>query len=257
LPGYLPLVAASAAALPSWLSGDADRRTRLVVACWWGAALLQVLLQRRFYLYHWAVLTPPAAWLAAWLLRDCWDRLRRWPAGRPALALALLLGGLWIARPRAETYHRWLELAGGRRSVERFRSSFRGVFDYSVAASTALAARARQTALPGDRLQVLAFEPQLYLWSGLRPPGRHASTAPLFGETSIALARRQTWTKELFSTLQAAPPRFVVTRPAERWPEWTRQLSEWVPREYFPVLNAEGMVLWQRRQPVDGPPAPQ
>lgn len=215
---YLPLVAVSAAALVPWLRDESRLpRDRWVIAAWWALALAQIVLQRRFYLYHWSVLTPAAAFLAA----DGLARLGggwvggRFLAGSPRPTSALLLAGLLVCIPlarQAPVLAQSLEVLSGRTLLREYHRRFQGVFDYSVADGMDAAAHAAVRSGPEDRLLVLGFEPHVYLYSGRRAPTRHASDAPLFGETSIRLARRQAWLHELLNDLRRSRPLY--------WIEW-------------------------------------
>jgi hypothetical protein len=121
----------------------------------------------------------------------------------------------------------------GRLSVAEFRGRHTGVFGYDVRFAGQAAAHVHRNSQPEDPLLVLAFEPEVYLYSNRRAPTRHASEAPLFGETSISETRRRAWFAELMSDLNHRPPLYVVDRdvPHAR-PEWSRPLFEWLTRDY-------------------------
>jgi len=239
LTGYLPLVIASCAgvcmALARQLRPGSGRHgsREVVMLAWWGIALAQVIVQRRFYLYHWAVLTPPAAWFAARMLVDVWQRR---PAGvvRRAVIVGVGMAALLVAlAPRWPSW-RWAgAVMAGSMTVPEFRGRHTGVFGYDVRFARQAATHVRCNSAPADPLLVLAFEPEVYLYSERRAPTRHASEAPLFGETSIREARRRAWFAELMSDLRRRPPLYVVDRdvPHVR-PDWSRPLFAWMERDY-------------------------
>lgn len=239
LTGYLPLVAASAlgvclAVARQFRAGYGRQMSaEWVLLAWWGIALAQVVVQRRFYLYHWAVLTPPAAWFAAELIATGWTCRARLPGLRMVI-LGISTGALVFAvAPRWPTW-RWAgEVLVGRMSVVEFQGRHTGVFGYDVRFARQAAQHVRKRSRPGDPLLVLAFEPEVYLYSDRRAPTRHASEAPLFGETSISEERRRSWFAELMSDVHHRPPLYVVDRDVpHRRPEWSRPLFAWIEHDY-------------------------
>jgi hypothetical protein len=254
LTGYLPLAALSAVSLVPWLrNAGPDRRTRLVVALWWLAGAAQVTVQRRFYLYHWAVLTPAAAWLAADGLARAWAGFRDLRPLRLAARCLCLAGGaglFWLAvSPRWPEWTGAARVLGGRESVQDYRRGFYGVFQYSAAEGMDTAALLRARTLPGDRVMVLAFEPEVYLYSAREAPTRHASVAPVFGETSIRAERRRRWFRELMADVQRYPPLYLVERdPEERArPPWATDLTRFRSRYYAPEAQRGLFRLYRRR----------
>ncbi len=238
---YLPLVVVSTLVLVPWLRDETrPTRVRWVIATWWALALAQIVLQRRFYLYHWSVLTPAAAFLAAdGLLRLGWGRIRPGRFRVHSLRVPVVaLGAALVLFPLARQVPSWLpslDVLSGRTTLQDYHRRFRGVFDYSVAEGMDAAAHVAAHAAPGDRLLVLGFEPHVYLYSGLQAPTRHASDAPLFGETSIRESRRKVWLAEMLDDLRGTPPLYWVewepptplTRPA-----WAEPLAAFRFRQY-------------------------
>lgn len=252
LTGYVALLPASALALVPWLRDPRpDQRTRLVIAVWWAAGLAQVVVQRRFYLYHWAVFTPPAAWLAAYGACRLWDTGRkRGPVLRALLlAVGAVLAFLALA-PRAERAGAALRVLTGQQSLLQFRGGFAGVFHYRVGGPLDAAAHVRARSRPGDRLLVVGFEPEVYLYSGRRAPSRHASDAPLFDETSIREARRRRWFAELMRDLERAPPLYLVMRDREQpggYPPWSAPLARFRERCYAHEADYGRFHVYRRR----------
>jgi hypothetical protein len=235
LTGFLPLVAFSAlGVVPSLVRMLRSGGRRLpsaewILVVWWVIALAQVVVQRRFYLYHWAVLTPPAAWFAAQLVLGAWDR-------RPlrAVTFAVGLAALVLAlAPRWPSWRWAASVASGSMSVNEFKARHVGVFGYNVYFARQAADHIRNASGPEDRVLALGFEPEVYLYANRLAPTRHASEAPLFGETSIREARRQSWFGELMADLRRVPPLYIVDRdvPHVR-PPWSAPLQELISGEY-------------------------
>lgn len=239
LRGYLPLVALSAVGLAAWLHrGTEDAALRWTIAAWWLFTLAQVVGQRRFYLYHWTVFTPAAAWLAAYALFAIagWARAAgRWRA--VVLASTAVLGLVAIDLALQPRWERWGALSrvfSGRLTVRDFKRGFYGVFDYSVAEGMDAADHIRVRSRPGDGLFVMSFEPEVYLYSGRFAPTRHASNAPIVGETSIREARRRRWFQELMLDLYRHPPLYLVERENDpaALPEWVAPFQQFRVRGY-------------------------
>jgi hypothetical protein len=249
LTGFLPLVLFSALGVVPSLArmlrsgGRRAPSAEWVLVVWWVIALAQVVVQRRFYLYHWAVLTPPAAWFAAQLVLGAW---RRRPLRVLTLALGLTALGLALA-PRWPSWRWAVSVASGSMSVNEFKARHVGVFGYNVNFARQAAEHLRRASRPEDRVLALGFEPEVYLYANRFAPTRHASEAPLFGETSIREARRQSWFGELMADLRRRPPLYIVDRdvPHVR-PPWSSPLQELISGEYHLEARYGPFSLYRR-----------
>ncbi len=271
LTGYLPVVLLSALVLSFFWAGRRKRpysaeaeslRTlgagveeRWAVAAWWLAAILQVVVQRRFYLYHWAVLTPAAAWLTAWLLHRWWSQagMSRQPIRILAARLGLLLGtgvvvGYALA-PRGWSMVGAASVLAGQQTVTSYQDRFVGVFQHEVRRSREAALQIRRGTDPGDRILVIPFQPEIYLYSGRRSSTRHASSAPIFTETSIQEARRRAWLSEMLADLRTMPPAYVVDCRDEtpNWPSWAQPLRETLATT-FQTETGHGLLRVHRKR---------
>jgi hypothetical protein len=252
LAGYLPIVLVSGlgvcfAVARQWRS---DHRWQVspewVLLAWWGIALAQVVVQRRFYLYHWAVLTPPSAWFAAkWVATGWKGRTRYLQPTIVGFAVVFLVAAV---APRWPSW-RWAgAVLAGQMPVAEFRGRHTGVFGYDVRFARQAAEHVRERSQPEDPLLVLAFEPEVYLYSDRRAPTRHASEAPLFGETSIVEGRRRAWFAELRSDLNRRPPLYVVDRDVPHLrPEWSRPLFAWITQDYRQEATYGPFRVYRRR----------
>jgi hypothetical protein len=264
--GYLPVVALSLVGLAAWTARETRRRgpgwdrTQIVIALWWLAALAQVLLQRRFYLYHWSVLTPAAAWLAATFLVDLWQRTltgdaRRWLQLGIAAAMTALVAP--AVAPRWPSWRLASEVALGKRSVGEFRGRHLGVFGFDPAASRAAAEHVRSRSTPDDSLLVFGFEPQMYVYSGRRALTRHVSDAPLTGETSIREERRQAWFEEMMADLRREPPLYIVeSAPPRPRPDWCAPFWSLLAANYQHEASYGDLKVYRRTAPESRPADP-
>jgi hypothetical protein len=171
LTGYLPLIIASLPGVGRAVVRQLRaRRARQmspewVLVAWWGIALAQVVVQRRFYLYHWAVLTPPAAWFTAEMITAVWERQSRPPWLRAAAAGVGVLALVTALAPRWPSW-RWAgAVLTGAMSVAEFRGRHTGVFGYNVRFAGAAAAHVRRNSRVDNSL--------LALVSLQRSPGSH------------------------------------------------------------------------------------
>lgn len=260
LAGYLPLVLLSVVgivgSLVRQLRSGTPRTLTLewVVLAWWGIALAQVAVQRRFYLYHWAVLTPPAAWFAAEWLVLLWSRRSRHTVSRLILVsgCAAMLG-LALA-PRWPSWCWATAVVTGKMSVGEYRARHTGVFGYDVRFARQAAEHIRRGSGPSDPVLVLGFEPEVYLYANRYAPTRQVSEAPIFGETSIREARRKAWFSEMLADLERNPPLYLVDRdvPHVR-PPWFAPLREIMARDYR-CEKTYGPFRVYRRLPGSGTP---
>jgi hypothetical protein len=172
------------------------------------AAIASVVLQYRFYTYHFVVVAP---WLAAsmvWGLRMLWPR----DAERPiVIAVGLVViafaAGPWWRSCRDYTYHQhFANLASylaGKTSRWEYLAPFSGqnrLDSYRVLES--IGKEIKKRARPGDTLCVRGFAPPIYQVSGLRCPSRHVVQA------RVTLPG---WDEEYADLVVRNPPRFIVT----------------------------------------------
>lgn len=260
LTGYLPLVLLStvgaAWSLVRQLRSSPARTVmpEWVMLAWWGIALTQVVVQRRFYLYHWAVLTPPAAWFTAEWLVLLWSRRSRHTISHLILVsgCAAILG-LALA-PRWPSWCWTTAVFAGRMSVSEYRARHTGVFGYDVHFARQAAEHIRRGSGPSDPVLVLGFEPEVYLYANRYAPTRQASEAPIFGETSIREVRRKAWFTELLADLKWNPPLYLVDRdvPHVR-PPWFAPLQDIMVREYRCEATYGPFRVYRRVMRADAP----
>lgn len=274
--GFLPIfqilpLLALAVLLPG--GGRRERRPLLFLAGWLAAAALQVIVQRKLFLYHWLTLVPPLALLGAAGLRRlgaaCRGRtVARLPAA-PAVAAASLLyllvahGAHWLW---LQDGYRTLRYLQGRFTRDEYWVRFRetgagGKGDFNLMASARVADLARDRVPPDGRLLVFGFEP-IVNWLARRPaPTRFSFDYPLtFTPRSARAARwRERWRDEFLADLRARPPEMVLLvdndvsplepvsslRQANEWPEF----RDWLRASYEQVGTLEDFYVLVRRAP--------
>ncbi|MGV3722179.1 MAG: hypothetical protein ACO1SX_14815 [Actinomycetota bacterium] len=262
LTGYLPLVGVSLIGLVSlcrrpWIDWE-HRSSELIAVLWFLTALAQVTVQRRFYLYHWAVLTPPAAWIAAQYIAALWQSRPDAPAVRRAVRLGVLLTAalllLAAVAPRWPSWRSAARVALGQSSIADFRAMHHGVFDFDPGRARKAGAWIQAHSQPNDALLVFGFEPELYLYSGRRAPTRHASDAPITGETSIRETRRRDWFDELMTDLRRKPPLYIVeSTPPRPRPDWCRPFWDLLAADYQHETSYGPLPVYRRRRPSLNP----
>jgi hypothetical protein len=183
--------------------------TPLLLLVLLAAAYLSVLLQNRFYTYHFTVAAPVVAACVVWGLRSLFPQH---VGRRVALATALLLAGLlagprWASNPRYSYRDHIVNSAHylwGDRSRNDFLLPFIGMnyldhYRNHEYIGRAIAERAR----PGDTLCARGFAPTLYQMTGLRCPARQVVESWPSGLPQ--------WEDEYQRMLRKTPPTFVVT----------------------------------------------
>lgn len=209
--------------LVSWVSGvllAARRRAWQVVRGALTAMLVclcagvSVLLQGKFYSYHWGVMVPFMIVCAGYGVAEC---VRRWPKTALAGALGgLLIGFVWAApwpannavSYRTITTSFWHYVRGycGRNA---YLEPFTGGYNYNYRVQEIIGDMIRDRARPGDQLIVKGFEPAIYAVSGLRSPSRFFVEIP-FIDPWLQYGQ-SVWREEHERACWRNPPRFVVT----------------------------------------------
>lgn len=179
-----------------------------IVAVTLGAGL-SIVLQGRFFHYHFVIVAP----FLALCLHYGLHALGR-SHGAIGVGLAVLLvAGAVAAQPRWGTHHAMsyarhtASLArhlGGEMPRKQYLRAFRGINrldHYWIHEHIGLEARKR--AQPGDQLCARGFATAIYQVSGLRCPSRHV--------IQMWPAGLPQWEPEFWTTLRETRPRFVVT----------------------------------------------
>lgn len=176
------------------------------------AAYVGILLQLKFYRYHFGVLAPIFALVVVRLAREHVLRAEKtkravaWSA--VAIVGAYFLSGIPARDWRYSTAAAF-ELWSGRSTREQFAARFSApALIYSQADSEKVAAWLRAHAAPGDEVAVRGFEPEIYQLSGMRYAGRFFWTVPLVDPHRMY--EREAWLAQDERAFAEHAPRFVV-----------------------------------------------
>jgi hypothetical protein len=208
----LPLIA-----IGGWWAWQSSHRRDLVLAVTWLAvAFAAVLVQGKFFVYHWVPVLAPLAWLAGLgvghalsIARDAKQR----PNDRSIAAIAgftAIVPALALAFPLLlASYHAALA-ATGLRPRQVYLTTLPGIVSPRPPnASAALGSYLREHSAPDDYVYVFGGEPGAYFLSDRRSPTRFATSRPVMqgGDGSLM---RERFRRELLADLDAHPPLYVV-----------------------------------------------
>ena len=180
------------------------------------AALCTVVVQLKFYMYHWSTFVGPLTLLATTSLAGLVASRRR--AGLWIACATAVFGGAYALDPDAAP--QWAESTRavamhltGRMDREHFLDSFRADGPrFWDAEQVGLWLRDHTT--PGETVAVRAFDPEIYFTAHRRYGCRFFWT--LFLTWPSRAYRRQDFLAEERSCFQAHPPRYVVAVTAEK-----------------------------------------
>jgi hypothetical protein len=179
--------------------------------------MVGIVVQRRYFSYHPAVLGPLLVLAAAGGV----SRLVALGRTTATVGVACVCAGACFSAPpwtgfegnnyRNYVLHAWWPFVTGRTTRSVFDAIFKGPFGYSYPANAELAEFIRlRHPLPADRLHIRGFNPVAYVLSGLYSSSRFMIESPL--ENAYVVSRRPGWAREHDSRLlRSARPRFFVT----------------------------------------------
>ncbi|WP_438004897.1 glycosyltransferase family 39 protein [Sorangium sp. So ce321] len=218
-----------------------DRHERAGVALLAGVIamhLVGVVMQAKFFPYHYGATWPLTAMLAALGLWKAWQRCVRHGAKAVAALVAALVATAFARSATKDVDEDYLDrcaervalLAAGARDLDRL-DHLASVADVNAAANRAVAAWLRERVAPGRPVFVWGFEPVIYDLAE-RPP----ATRYLYNVPQRAAWARQEARDALMRDLAARPPAAIVV---ER-------------RDVFPSVTGDGL---DSRDTLDGFPA--
>jgi hypothetical protein len=207
------------------------------------SAALGIVVQRRYFQYHAAVLGPFLALVAAHAIAPVLRRGVRAPA---AAVLGVVGGGLlsspvWstseLGSYRAYVLHGAIPRLLGKLPDAALFAAFVGPNDYSYAAHEQLAALVRSRGpRRGDRIHLRGYETTTYVLTGMYSPSRFLMEGPVLDR--YLGAYRPAWRAEHERLLREHPPRFFVTHVGKR-----EELSTLRAAGYGLVGSRENLVL--------------
>ncbi|WP_437776804.1 glycosyltransferase family 39 protein [Sorangium sp. So ce1097] len=203
-----------------------ERRERAGVALLAGVIamhLVGVVMQAKFFPYHYGATWPLTALLAALGLWKAWQRcVRRGAKAAAALAAALVASGFARSATKdvdGDYLDRCAErvalFAAGARDLDRL-DRLASVADVNAAANRAVAAWLRERVAPGRPVFVWGFEPVIYDLAD-RPP----ATAYLYNVPQRAAWAREEAREALMRDLAASPPAAIVVERRDVFPSVT------------------------------------
>lgn len=229
------------------------------IVIWFLAALAGILIQRRFYLYHWAVVIPAAAALAAigWTalaagIKKPWG----WMLAVTLLIVSCLPGWLVYRAYAMKWGERWRCLGGDPAAAEAWGWHFEED-SFSWINGEAAGDFIRENSKPGDRIFVWGFDGTPYFYSQRLPATGYAgnyAAAPWFPERDR---------KAFEATFMKDPPVFfVVPRRQVVYPiigtfdgpgallAAMPALEEYFQRHYMPVAEAGPYLIYRLKADI-------
>jgi len=209
-------------ALLSWAKSaarDAADRWLELGAFLWLLAFIQVLIQRKFWAYHYHVMLLPLAASAAVGFQRCLDAAAQRSSRRRATlictAAALLLSFGYIQRcVRYADRHALLAAISGRLPRERFYLTYTwGTHVYDYALDRMISAHVKSSTRSTDRILIWTFEPLIYFLSERKPASRFLFDYPLTQPNSRLHAA---YIRALMQDIQAHPPALFLVRSNDR-----------------------------------------
>jgi hypothetical protein len=213
------------------------RRIAGMLVGWFGVALFAVVLQGKFFEYHWAPIYPPLVAVSAmglWLLVN--PRAERQATGASienvpaAIILAVCVMGL--AYGPMTDIRLWIGFMTGRTSVEDYHKEFGhaddpfSAFD-DIAAAQYVASHTQET----DRVLVFGNNATINFLSARQNPTRFVFGLPLTRPGGM----RDGYRKEFLDKIASAPPAYIVVGMAHsgttagalrNFPEFVQILAE-------------------------------
>ncbi|WP_437276307.1 glycosyltransferase family 39 protein [Sorangium sp. So ce375] len=203
-----------------------DRHERAGVALLSGVIamhLVGVVMQAKFFPYHYGATWPLTAMLAALGLWKAWQRCTRSGAKAAAALVAALVATAFARSATKDVADDYIErcakriavLAGGARDQARL-DRLASVADVNAAANREVAAWLRERVAPGRPVFVWGFEPVIYDLAD-RPP----ATRYLYNVPQRAAWARQEARDALMRDLAASPPAAIVVERHDVFPSVT------------------------------------
>jgi len=206
----------------SLYSEEERRRHTGLVTAWLLVSFLMVLIQRKYFLYHYFVAIVPAALLAARGMGIIADYAKG-RAGKALRVAVVAAAAIWICFSAYGwigfvyvsnvVHYRSIEFMTGKIDKGTYFGRFgdpRG--DTNLIEDRAVAAYVRDRTKPDETFLVWGFEPLVNFWAVRKAPNRFNSDYPLTFEPDSEVTKklREKWRKDFIEEMESNPPVYIA-----------------------------------------------
>lgn len=193
-----------------------NRPAGLLLVVWALTAIANVLVQGKFYPYHWLPLYPPFALLTGIGIAAVYRGVRgpaervhaHAPGARELFVAVAAVVVCSAALVPLQTVYRWTKVLVQARPRDRYEAIEYGSDGRQVASMRAVAAYVRERTEAGERVLFWSLHPGYNYLIGRSPPGRFAFPLPLLQAPASTAGRA--YRREFLASLEAEPPAYVV-----------------------------------------------
>jgi hypothetical protein len=243
------------------------RHEAVLLSTAWAAGLLSIVIQGRFYPYHFFILYPALLLGTGLGLRATSEVLKDKPLALRVLprlgAAGLLVFGLHLpVRMMLMRTEDRLDFLSGRLGTEEYNATFTWG-DYYYADIAALAQHVSETTAPEDTVLVYGLDAGINFLAHRHSPTRFGFQYPLVIGTEEFKTR---YRAEFLQALEAHPPRLIILsdhidNPLYRAtvPGQMRDfpaLRDYIERGYSPDVQTPHYFVFRRGKPAGAPPSP-
>ena len=190
-------------------------RTFSVLLAWVFIAVFCVVLQGRFFEYHWAIIIPPMVLLGTKGFTALFATIRneRQESSSPGrglmrpivLTFLVLVIGLAAVRPTLDAA-RWTAHVLGLIDTPNYYAAFAGAGDARLAAKYI-----REHTAPGDKISIWGWDASIIFESGRDAVSRFGYSMPLI--MGKGTPQQKQLREEFLSAVRSDPPAYVVVSP--------------------------------------------
>ena len=235
----------------------------LLALVWLVAGILEIVMQARFFLYHFLVLIPSTSLIMAVGLEAGKGKPGKvWRVIASGIALAWICISLHFYYLNQSHYQTW-DYLRGKISRNQYLSLFQepgtpGKRDFNALADYVVAGWIRERTAPQDYVLVFGYEPLINYLSARRSPSRFHSDYPLDFEPKTELARKmeRKWREIFLAEIKNRQPKLVVLahndinalEPYDSY-EQAQKFTEfwnWLNANYRRKEQIEDFELWWR-----------
>lgn len=221
-----------------------------VVAVWLLAGAAMMLVQLKFYDYHWLPMLPPLVLAGAGAIEAVIGRVSE---PRARVILRGVVAFIGFAALASVIWSRTLPYLTGQEDQVAYFSRFQAG-EFVASESLEVANYLRERVVPTDSLFIWGFRPEVYYMSQLNPAGRFIFQFPL-----VARWYPPKWKEQTVDTLWAALPPYVLVLQADYMPWVTgtdedsntllqayTELNNWLEFNYERETQIGSFFLWRR-----------